>query len=91
MATRPKSRKAGPGRRVVGLRVRGRIYRALLTPDLKVGGYTVRVPELPGCFSGGDTLAEVKRMTEEAIEAWLSVDERPSTRSRGTGPGFRHR
>jgi predicted RNase H-like HicB family nuclease len=58
---------------VVGLRVRGRIYRAVLTPDLKVGGYTVRVIGLPGCITEGGTLAEAKRMAREAIGLWLSV------------------
>jgi predicted RNase H-like HicB family nuclease len=58
---------------VTGLRVRGRIYRAVLTPDLKAGGYTVRVPSLPGCFSEGDTLAEAKGMAREAIALWLAV------------------
>ena len=72
MARKPSSRRARPGRRVVGLRVRGRIYRAVLRSDLKVGGYTVRVPALSGCLTEGDTLAEAKRMTKEAIELWLA-------------------
>jgi hypothetical protein len=58
-------------RRMVGLRVRGRIYRAVLTPDRKVGGYTVRVPALPGCLTEGDSLAEAKQMAREAIALWL--------------------
>ncbi|HET9552549.1 MAG TPA: type II toxin-antitoxin system HicB family antitoxin [Anaeromyxobacteraceae bacterium] len=58
---------------MIGLRVRGRIYRAVLTPDLKAGGYTVRVPGLPGCLTEGDTLADAKRMAREAIGLWLSV------------------
>ncbi len=64
------------------IRVHGRGYKAVLTPDLEVGGYTVEVPELPGCRTEGDDLAEAKRMTKDAIEAWLSVDERPKARSR---------
>jgi DNA-binding transcriptional MerR regulator/predicted RNase H-like HicB family nuclease len=55
------------------VRVRGRGYRAVLTPDLEAGGYTVEVPELRGCRTEGDDLAEARRMTREAIEAWLSV------------------
>lgn len=55
------------------VRVRGRSYRAVLTPDLEAGGYTVEVPELPGCRTEGDDLAEAKRMAKEAIDAWLSV------------------
>jgi predicted RNase H-like HicB family nuclease len=74
---KPTPRKASPGRRVVGLRVRGRVYRAVLTPDLKVGGYTGRVPELPGCVTEGDTLAEAKRMAREAIGLWLASMKPP--------------
>jgi predicted RNase H-like HicB family nuclease len=48
----------------------------------EVGGYTVEVPELPGCITEGDDLAEAKRMTREAIEAWLSVAEPEKARSR---------
>lgn len=68
--------------RDVTVRVRGRGYKAVLTPDLEAGGYTVEVPELPGCRTEGDDLAEAKRMTKDAIELWLSVDERPKARSR---------
>jgi DNA-binding transcriptional MerR regulator len=59
--------------REVTVRMRGKAYRAVFTPDLEVGGYTVEVPELPGCITEGDGLAEARRMTREAIEAWLSV------------------
>ncbi len=31
------------------------------------GGYTVRVPALPGCHTQGDTLEEAKAMAKEAI------------------------
>jgi predicted RNase H-like HicB family nuclease len=67
--------------REVDVRVGRRSYRAVLTPDLEVGGFTVEVPELPGCRTEGDDLAEAKRMTREAIEAWLSVDEQPRRKS----------
>ncbi len=68
--------------REVTVRVRGHGYKGVLTPDLEAGGYTVEVPELPGCRTEGDDLAEAKRMTKDAIEAWMSVDERPKSRSR---------
>jgi predicted RNase H-like HicB family nuclease len=61
--------------RDVTVRVHGRGYRAVLTPDLEVGGYTVEVPELPGCVTEGDDLAKAKRMAKDAIELWLSVTE----------------
>jgi len=82
VARKPTRREARPGGREVGLRVRGRVFRAVLTPDLRVGGYTARVPGLPGCITEGDTLVEAKRMTREAIELWLSVAEPTKTRSR---------
>lgn len=68
--------------RDVIVRVRGRAYRAVFTPDLEVGGYSVEVPELPGCITEGDDLAEAKRMTREAIVGWLSVAEPVKARSR---------
>jgi len=51
VASRPEPRKTCPGQRLVGLRVRGRVYRAVLTLDSGVGGYTVRVQALPGCIT----------------------------------------
>jgi predicted RNase H-like HicB family nuclease len=73
MASKRASGSSRPSRRVVGLRVRGRVYRTVLAPDRRVGGYSVQVPELPGCISEGDSLVEAKRMARSAIEAWLSV------------------
>ena len=59
--------------RDIDVRVRGRGYRAVLTPDLEAGGYTVEVRELPGCITEADTLPEARCMTREAIEAWLDA------------------
>lgn len=70
--------------REIGVRVRGRGYRVILTPDLKAGGYAIRVPELPGCFSEADTIAKARRMAREAIALWLDADagRRRGSRSR---------
>jgi predicted RNase H-like HicB family nuclease len=35
--------------------------------------FGVVVPDLPGCFSAGDTLDEAIQMAKEAIELWLEV------------------
>lgn len=35
--------------------------------------YGVVVPDLPGCFSAGDTLEEALDNAKEAIELWLEV------------------
>ena len=59
--------------REVDVRVRGSTYRAVLTPDLEAGGFTVEVPELPGCITEGDTLTEAKRMARDAIVAWFEA------------------
>jgi antitoxin HicB len=36
------------------------------------GGYWAEVPALPGCFTQGETLAEVKARAEEAVECYLA-------------------
>ena len=38
-----------------------------------VGGYSVSVPALPGCYSEGDTLEEALTNIREAAELWLEV------------------
>ncbi|WP_417210344.1 type II toxin-antitoxin system HicB family antitoxin [Sutterella wadsworthensis] len=35
--------------------------------------FGVVVPDLPGCFSAGDTLEEAFDMAKEAVEGWLEV------------------
>lgn len=37
------------------------------------GGFTVTVPELPGCVTEGDTFAEALEMAKDAIAGWLHV------------------
>ena len=34
----------------------------------EVGGYSVSFPDVPGCFSQGDTLEEALRMAKEALD-----------------------
>jgi len=40
------------------------------------GGYWAEVPALPGCFSQGETLEEVKANIKEAIEAYIESQEK---------------
>jgi predicted RNase H-like HicB family nuclease len=49
-------------------------YRVVFTRE-DVGGYSVSVDGLPGCFSQGDTMAEAKRNIREAIEGYLEARE----------------
>jgi predicted RNase H-like HicB family nuclease len=54
------------------------------------GGYSASVPDLPGCFSEGDTLAEAKRNVREAIachlEALAIVGGRPARAGAAKSP-----
>lgn len=50
-------------------------YPACFYPCLeKIGGYTVEVPDLPGCVSEGDTLADAILMATDAASGWV-LDE----------------
>jgi DNA-binding transcriptional MerR regulator len=57
------------------VRVGGRKYVAVLTPDLEVGGYSIEVPALPGVVTEADTLPEARKMVSEAIRLWLDASE----------------
>ncbi len=50
----------------------GRRYTILLTQDPEDGGYTVRVPALPGCNTQGDTIEEAISNAREAIAVYLA-------------------
>lgn len=39
------------------------------------GGYWAEVPALPGCVSQADTMEELLKNINEAIEATLSIDD----------------
>lgn len=48
-------------------------YPAIFYPS-EDGGYTVSVPDLPGCTTEGDTLAEAVEMAIDAASGWV-LDE----------------
>jgi predicted RNase H-like HicB family nuclease len=45
---------------------------AVILEPSEEGGYTARVPSLPGCISEGDTRDEALRNIQEAIENDMS-------------------
>lgn len=47
-------------------------YTVLIHPA-EEGGFWSEVPELPGCYSQGETIDETMRNAKEAIEAHLMV------------------
>lgn len=57
-----------------------RKFKVLLIEEPE-GGYSVEIPELPGCFTEGDSLAEALANAREAIECYLDPDEFPSPRN----------
>ena len=46
------------------------IYPAVFHPE-EVGGYSVDFPDLLGCVTEGDTLAEAIRMAEDALGIYM--------------------
>jgi predicted RNase H-like HicB family nuclease/DNA-binding transcriptional MerR regulator len=73
--------------RKIDVRVRGRVFEAVCTPDLEAGGYAVAVPELPGCLTEGDSIPEARRMVREAIGLWLDADSAPRRKGRARVAG----
>lgn len=48
-------------------------YRMEVIPDPEEGGFAVRFPELPGCMTCGDTIADAVRNAEDCKRAWLAA------------------
>lgn len=47
------------------------IYPAIFTPCLEKEGYTVVVPDLPGCVTEGDNLLNAINMGMDAASGWI--------------------
>lgn len=47
------------------------IYQAVLTPD--EDGYSVEVPDLPGCFTHGDTIEDALFMAADAMSTYVAA------------------
>ena len=52
-------------------------YPVAIEPGTESSSFGVAVPDLPGCFSAGETLEDALSQAEEAIVAWLesAIDE----------------
>lgn len=48
-------------------------YPIAIEPSDETHAYGVIVPDLPGCFSAGDTLDEAIANAKEAIELWIET------------------
>jgi predicted RNase H-like HicB family nuclease len=46
------------------------VYPAIFTPE-KEGGFCVLFPNLPGCVTCGDTIADAIEMGQDALAMWL--------------------
>ena len=47
------------------------IYQIVLTPE-DGGGYSVEVPDLPGCFTYGDTVEDAASMAADAARTYVA-------------------
>ena len=47
-----------------------RPYRKVISGD-DVDGYLAEAPELPGCFTAGETVEEAPAMLQDAMEGWI--------------------
>lgn len=48
-------------------------YPVWIEPGTKKKAWGVVVPDLPGCFSAGDSLEEAMANAEEAVAAWIDA------------------
>ena len=48
-------------------------YPVAIEPGTDTEAFGVAVPDLPGCFSAGDTMDEALTNAEEAITAWIEA------------------
>ena len=55
-------------------------YTAVFEIDQKMGGYTVSIPNLPGCISEGDTFEKALKNIKEAAGLYLEVMKEKNTK-----------
>ena len=49
------------------------VYPAVFTPCIEKEGFTVIVPDLPGCVSEGNSLSDAIEMATDAASGWILV------------------
>jgi predicted RNase H-like HicB family nuclease len=57
------------------MKAKDRRFHIRFEIDEEDGGYTVTIPELPGCITCGDTLDEGLAMIKDAMALWLEVSQ----------------
>lgn len=48
-------------------------YKLEIVPDTEESGYVASYPELPGCITCGETIADAVANAEDAKKSWLSA------------------
>jgi DNA-binding transcriptional MerR regulator/predicted RNase H-like HicB family nuclease len=77
---RGKVTELGAPRRLQ-VRVAGRTFSAILTPDLAAGGFSIEVPALPGVVTEAESIPEARKMVADAIRLWLSATRQVGRRA----------
>lgn len=49
-------------------------YPIVIEPGSETTAFGIVIPDLPGCFSAGDTLAEAKANAREAAVGWIETE-----------------
>lgn len=61
-------------------------YTAIFEEDPKERGFTVTIPELPGCISEGETFEDAYQNIKEATELYLDVMKQRATAPQARRP-----
>src|SRR5271165_6167077 len=48
-------------------------YAVAIEPGTEATAWGTTVPDLPGCFSAGDTIEEAFKNTQQSAEAWIDA------------------
>lgn len=63
------------------------VYPAIFIPyEDGTGGYAVEFPDLPGCVTGGDDMAEALFMAEDAASGWVLTELEDGNRAPAATP-----